>query len=215
MADIELRNKILDTIRSDEYNLDSLRLILQPASNFFGNRLFLDHVEKVVRIIVTDRNDDKHFDTEDLKLLGGDILSVTNLITSIMLLVGALPDTQLQYNPDATEELILKILVYIFVVMIPKETNKKWTLKEKEAVLDLTLTIYHLIRSSQVTRDIIRKVQEWFKTKGWCSCICGTLNAEDQAEAVVNKQMPKIEWKLKARMYEVRDKRTIMERVQA
>lgn len=210
MADIELRNKILDVIKSDEYNLDSLRLVLQPASNFFGNKMFLDNVERVVRIIVTDRNNDKRFDIDDLKLLGGDILSITNLITAIMLLIGALPDMQLTYNPDATEELIMKILVYIFVVMIPKETNKKWTLAEKEAVLDLTLTIYQLIRSSQVTRDIINKIKEWFKQKGWCACMCGTLSANEHAEAVVNKKMPKIEWKLKARVFEIRDKRAYM-----
>lgn len=207
MTDIELRNKILDVIREDNYSLDSLKLLLRPAADYFGNKLFLDHIERLVKIIVTDRNGDKTFDIEDLKLLGQDVMAITSLITAIMLVLGSLPTVQLQYRPDTTEELVFKILVYVFVVVVPKETGKVWTLTEKEAVLDLVLLTYQMIRSSQVTKDIIAKVANYFKQKGWCSCICGSaLPANEHAETVLEKQMPKVEWKLKGNVQNARDR---------
>lgn len=205
----KLRTSILEVIKDNNYDLNDLKEILSPVAEYFSDRSFLEHIEDIVSILTTDRNGDKNFTVDDLKFLKNDILAITSLVTSIMLVLGSLPGVELKYNGNVTEEVVFKILVYIMVVVIPKQTGSSWTLQEKESVLDLTLLIYKLVKSSNVTKDAINKVKEWFKSKGWCACMSAPLDPDE----VIEKRLPKQKRNLKSEVEYMQDIREINEKI--
>lgn len=205
MSDLEkLKRQIMNIIRDDNYDLSDLKEVLTPICTYVNNPLFQSNVDDIVKILIKDRDGNNKFTIDDLALLKNDILGITSLITAILLIISAIPELKLKYEAGLTEEIIFKILAYIFLVIIPKQTGHPWNLEEKEAVLNLSLLIYQLIKSSQITKDLINKIKEWFKSKGWCTCVSGT--KQEQNAAVLEKRLPQIKLELTHAMNNIREK---------
>jgi len=185
----ELKEQIMGVIKGNEYDVDDLREFLGPVYEFINAPNFVTHLKEIVEEILKDRDGNNQFNIDDLRLLGDDILGITTLVNAVLLVVGSLPEFKLKYQSRATEELVFKVFGFIFLVVIPKETGHPWTEEEKEKVVDLTLSIYNVIRSSQVTKELVDRIAKWFKKKGWCRCLCG---APDGKEEVVQAHMPQM-----------------------
>jgi len=198
----ELKDSILKVIGNNEYELEDLKEFLVPVLNYIDNQVFIENLTKIVNIILEDRDGNKEFSIKDLELLKEDVFGITNLISSILLILGSIPEFKLKYVGDETEKLIFKILLYIFMVVVPKETEADWDLDHKTKILDLILAIYQMIKSSQVTKDIIIKLKEWFKKKGWCKC----LQDNDTNEEIISKHLPSFESNLRSCIINHKDK---------
>jgi|LakMenEpi03Aug12_release.lakeMendotaPanAssembly.Ray.scaffolds.fasta_scaffold616269_1 hypothetical protein len=199
-----LKKRLVELLKSYDYDSDDIIRILRPISMCTNNELFQEKIEEIVSIVGQDRAGNNKFDINDLKLLSKDIIAVTSLITSILIVIAAIPDLKLSYDEGASEELIFKLLVYIFLVVLPNHTGTPWTLKEKIQVIDLILTIYQLIKSSQISKELFNKIIDWFKTKSLCSCINGSV--AEQKQTVLEKKLPYAKFELLYAMNNVRDK---------
>lgn len=205
MSNLEsLKQQILNAVSTNDYSIDNLKNILVPIGGYVDDSTFKQNMIDVVTIIIKDRDGNNKFTIDDLNLLGKDVIAITSLITSILLLITAIPNFKLQYNEGETEEIIFKLLAYIFLVIIPAQTGNPWTLEEKQSVINLTLLIYQLIKSSQVVQGLIAKVTEWFKSKNWCKCVSGS--SAQQKQDVLEKKLPIVKLELLHAMNNVRDK---------
>ena len=183
-----LKNSILDLIKDNDYTVDDIKSFIEPVTEYINAPTFLDHIGTIVEEILKDRDGNNNFTIDDIKLLGDDILGITALINGLILVIGALPEIQLKYEKGATEELMFKVISFIFLVVIPKETGNPWNEDQKVKVVDLILAIYQSIISSQVTKDIVANISKWFKKKGYCKCICG----EENKDEVFDEHIPQI-----------------------
>lgn len=174
----ELKTNIMKIIKDDTYDMEDLKNIIDPAGQYVDNPIFLSYVSEIVKVILEDRDGNDTFTIDDLDLLSRDVMGVTALINSILLVLATLPNVNLKYNEGATEDLILRVFAYVFLVVVPNKRGVTWTVEEKERVLDLIILIHQLIISSQVTKDLVKNVVAWFKKKGWCKC-GGTVNKEE------------------------------------
>lgn len=172
---LKLKNEIMELIKDDEYDLNDLKIFLGSMTKFTENTAFINNITLVTNELTKDRDGDNTFTIQDIKLLTNDIASITILVNGVLLAINALPDIKIKYNKGVTEELIFKIFVYIFLVIIPKQTGKRWEETEKEHVVDSLLLTYQLIISSQIIYDIANEVVSWFKD-GNCKCVCSNVN---------------------------------------
>lgn len=206
----ELKTKILDVIKDNHYSWDDVRDVLTPISIYTNNPTFKQHIDEVVKIMIKDRNGDSRFTIEDLTFLRKDVIAVTSLVTSILLIMSGIPQMKLEYKPEETEALIFKLLAYVFLVIIPKETGNDWTYEEKESVLDLSLLIYNLIKASHVAEQAFEKVQLWFQRNGWCKCLCGTHTKNE----VVEEHLPEVESELALAMDNIHEKEELVHKIE-
>ena len=151
MSNVEvLRASLLVLIKDDNFDIQKLKDILMPISDYTDNTLFKENISAIVAILTQDRDGNHKFTVDDLALLSKDIIGITSLVTSILLLIGAIPELKLQYNEGETEDLIFKLLAYIFLVIVPAKTEKPLTFEEKQAILNLAVLIYQMIKSFKV-----------------------------------------------------------------
>ena len=179
-----LKSRILNVIQNDNFSVQDLEKVLDPVGSFFTNPSFYSNVLDVVNIITKDRNGDNQFNMDDLTLLGNDMNAIMSLVGAIMLLLSTIPTVKIQYNKDATEELVFKVLSYIFLALVPKQIGKPLSLEEKTNILNIALSIYQIAKSSQVINDLIDKITAWFKSKGLCNCT----TSADHVDTVVTKK---------------------------
>ena len=207
MTDLDaLKQNILSVIKDDNYNINDLINLLGPISLCTSDPLFTSNIDSIVSIVTKDRDGNNKFTIDDLKLLTKDVIGVTSLITAILLVVNTIPNLKLQYKADDSEELIFKLLAYVFLVVVPKKTGHVWSYEEKVSVLDLTLLIYQLVKSSQLAQGLIQNVAAAFKTNRLCSC----LSTEDEKEVILEKNLSKAKIDLKHAMNNLRDKSVMM-----
>lgn len=179
-----LQNTLISLISKD-YEIKDLELILGPAAIYANNQIFNKYVKDIINIITKDRNGNQKFDIGDLELLSKDILGITALVTSILLILNTLPNVKFEYREGATEELVFKIIVYIFLVVLPRHTNIKLTLEEKMAILNLCLLVYTFLIESQIVKQLVKKVLNWAKLKCF-SCIA-------TGRGLLERKFPKLE----------------------
>ena len=109
----QLKLQILKIISNDNFDLETLLNILKPIPIFSDNIVFQEKINEIVSILIQDRDGNNIFTIDDLKLMSKDIMAITTLTSSIILILGMLPELDLQYEKGASEELIFKILIYI------------------------------------------------------------------------------------------------------
>jgi len=203
MSSIEtLKSQLLNVIKDDNFSIPQLENVLSPVGSFFTNPSFYNNVLDVVNVITKDRNGDNQFNMDDLTLLGSDVGAITSLVGAIMLLLASIPSVKLQYNATATEELVFKVLAYIFIVIVPKQIGTPLSYDEKTTVVNIALTVYQFAKSSQFINDLIDKITAWFKSKGMCNCT----TSADHADAVVTKNLPSFKLDLLHSMNSIREK---------
>lgn len=206
----DLKTKIEDLIKDDSYDMNDIVKIIDPAFSFIKDDLFAYNIRQVVGIITTDRNNDAKFTIKDLELLSKDPLAMTLLGTSFLLMVKAVPSLKAQFDKGALEELLFKISAYIFLVAIPKEIKHKWTQDEKTKIINIVMSIYMYIKTSDVTYKILGKIKVWFQTKGWRKlCLC----AKKDAKSTVIEKMPEIHSQLEVAMKNIQDKANMQHQI--
>ena len=197
-----LKKSLDEFIKKDTVSITELKEILAPVSKFVDSPVFIQNIGSIIDIIVTDRNGDKKFDILDLRLLGTDVMAISSLVSSILLVILSIPNLKIKYDEGATEELIFKILAYVFLILIPIKTDKKLTIDEKTFIVNLTLIIYDTIKSSGVVEDLFVKIKRQIKTK---KCyICFSVQPDPLA-----KNLPMSKLNLTANMNNLRDKAAI------
>lgn len=181
-----LKKSIYDLIENSESLESDILKLLDPISQYISDNNFAQNIDQIITIITLDRDDNHIFTINDIKLLSSDFKSITSLINCILLLIGGLPNLKLKYNNTVTEEIIFKLIAYIFLVIVPKKTNKNWSIEDKLQIVDFVLSIYNIIITSGILQQLIEKIKEYFKKKGWCKCVCGEIDKQQ----VIETQMP-------------------------
>ena len=205
----ELKTKILEIVKDNHYSWDDIKLILSPISIYVDNPSFKQNIDQVVHILTKDRDGNNVFSIDDIKLLSKDMNAITSLVTALFLIMAGIPQMKLEYSPDETEELVFKLLAYLFLVVIPKETRMELSYEDKESVIDLSLLIYNFVKSSQVVQQLVAKVQAWFQRKGWCKCLFGEVPKSE----VVDEHLPEVHQDLTNAVNNLREKGALMREI--
>ncbi len=203
----ELKQNIMNVIQLDDYKMEDLVQVLSPLADFLEQPVFKNNIDDIVSVVTKDRDGNQKFDMGDLQMMAKDIGAISSLITSLFLLIGAIPQIKLDYKPGDTEEIVFKVLAYVFLVIIPKQTGQQWTLEEKQQVVNITLSVYEMIKSSQLVQDLVNKVKKWLQSKGWCKCMVGGDNP------AVDDKLPKVKVALQDAMNNVRDKSALVKEI--
>lgn len=198
-----LKSKLEDLIKDDNYDINDIVTIIDPAFSFIKDELFAYNIRQMVSIITEDRDKNGKFTIKDLELLSKDPLAMTLLGTSFILVIKAVPTLKAEFNKGAFEELLFKISAYLFLVAIPKQINHKWTQDEKTKIINITMSIYTYIKTSDVTIKILNKIKDWFKAEGWrklCPCI------KKNAKIVAIDKISDLNTQMGIAMQNIRDK---------
>ena len=213
---IELGIELLELIKNDNYDVDDLKKILDPTGSFISNDKFMVYVNEIVDAILDDRDGDNRITFNDIKLIGEDLSIIASIIKGLLLIMNSIPTLKLKYDTGATEELLFKILVYIFLVVIPKEANLKWTVENKTELIKITLLIYETIKSTQIVKDLMAKVVKWVdKTSGvivtWLKKNSCRHNSDK--DEVIQEHLPQIKAKIRMNMLKMKQINKLENRV--
>ncbi len=165
----DLQTTLLTLINKNA-ELKDLEVLLGPAPIYANNELFSRYAKDIINIITKDRNGNQKFDIGDIELLSKDISGITALITSILLLVNTLPNVKFEYKEGQSEELVFKIIVYLFLVILPQHTNLQLSIEEKVTILNLCLLIYTFLIQSELVKYLTKKIATWVKLQ-FFSCM--------------------------------------------
>lgn len=199
----ELRNKLEEYIKKDKLTISDLKGLLTPVAQYVDAPIFNKNIVSVIDIIIMDRNQDKKFNIEDLRLLGRDVFAITSLVNIIMTIVLSIPDLKFKYSQGATEELIFKILVYVFLILIPTKTGRLLTLEEKRFIIDLTMIMYQTLQTSQITQNLISNIHTNIKLNKSSCCYMPDENPEQKK---LDKILPIEKLALMNHMNNIQDK---------
>ena len=155
----------LKNMIQEDFNLSHLEQLLSPAPFYTGNDIFKSHFKEIVQILTQDRDLDRKFTLNDLQLFVKDILAMTNFITIVLLILNSIPNIKIDYTEGETEQLVFKLLVYIFLVILPHYTNITFSTDEKMALYNIALLAYLSLIESQLLKKLVIKVSKWFKIK--------------------------------------------------
>jgi hypothetical protein len=159
----KLRAEIELIVRNDSVSIYDLKDVLSPVFDYIEYPAFAKTVNEIVDIVLEDRNGDGKFDIADLKMLSTDIRDIGNLIGLLVVLLQYIPKLKLKYQHEITELLVFKVLVYMFMVVIPEKANIVWSIDNKVKILDIITHIYKVITQSKLVKDIIERIIQWFK----------------------------------------------------
>lgn len=179
----DLHNSLKGLILGD-FNLSNLENLLSPIPFYTGNNIFSSNFTEIVKIVTQDRDLDKKFTVNDLLLFSKDILAMTTFITSVLLILNSIPNVKITYTEGETEQLIFKLIVYIFLVIVPNYTKLNFTSEEKIAVLNVCMLVYLSLIQSKLLKKLVIKVAKWFKNE-WKNCI--------NNESVLDQKMPELQ----------------------
>lgn len=177
---IALQQELKNLIQQD-FSLNNLEELLSPVPFYTNNHIFVSNFIEIAKIITQDRDANQKFTVNDLLLFSKDIIAMTTFITAILLILNSIPNIKITYTEGETEELIFKLIVYIFFVIVPKYTGLQFNQEEKNAVLNVSILAYLSLMNSQILKKLTLKVLGWFK-KQWATCC--------HKESVMDKKMP-------------------------
>jgi len=166
-----LTNSLIELVQTATHSVDDINKLLAPISGFFGNPDFMTGINRLVATIIQDRDGNNQFDMNDIKLLANDMDAIVALVNATVLTLSTIPNIGFSYNSAATEELIFKVLTYVFLVVVPKAANLDLTTDQKVFAINLVLGVYNIAKSSSVVQAVLDKIKSYFRTKGWCKCV--------------------------------------------
>lgn len=176
MADLKTE---LQKIINVDFNVNELIKIVNPAEMYVNNQSVRSQLIDIVRVITQDRDGDTKFTVNDLVLMTKDIVAMTSLITSLILIINSVPNMKIEYVEGETEELVFKLLIYIMFVIVPKQTGINFTPEEKEALLNVCILLYTFLLQSRLVSKIVNKVTGWIKKAASQYCTCVNESAVD------------------------------------
>ncbi len=185
----ELKKSIVNLITNEEDTIVNIKNILSPISEHINNPLISNNILEIVNIMITDRNNNKRIDINDLQLMVNDPFVVVQLVTSLLVVLMALPTLKITVNVAESEIVVLKLLIYILLVIIPKNTNVNWTFEEKKILLNLSLSVFQTMQSLEIIKIGITNFGKLVKNSKFCSCL--TVKTD-----VVEEQLPEVKMEL-------------------
>ena len=172
---------LLELIKDENYDIGDLSRITEPISSMITSKTFAKYLTELVTIITKDRNNDNKFTVKDIYALSTNIFAMGSLVKALVLILISLPKIEVTVENEAIEDLMLNLLVYIFLVVIPKETDMQWDGEEKRQILQAIVIIYESILSKSMVREGLEKISEWLNENidifGWIKTIltCGLI----------------------------------------
>src|SRR5476649_388079 len=112
-----LQQSISDCITADDYSEDTLMKLLSPVSDYAQNKLFIEYIQQIVDILITNPDGTVQFSIAHLTALSKDTVAITSLISNIFLAISSVPSLNLKYTSGDSEDIVFKMLVYIFLVV--------------------------------------------------------------------------------------------------
>lgn len=206
----DLKNTLNNLIDNSKGEVKDILNILYPISDYVNNSLFVENLDEIIKIIITDRNNDQVFTFEDVKLIGSDMVAISSLMNCVLTLIACLPTVNISKdNGDIIPILAFKIFTYVFLVLIPNKTKMDWTNEQKKAIVNIVLSIYNMLEMSGVIKNTIKKIRELFVRKGWCKCIC--TQSEEVKQQVLEKELPILKTNLDSHLYSFRSMKGIVQ----
>jgi hypothetical protein len=166
----DLQTSLQNLIQQQNFSLSSLETLLSPVPLYTNNTIFQTNITQIVQILTKDRDGNGQFTANDLILFSKDLVGITSLITSLLLILNSLPNITIHYSENDTEQLIFKLVVYVFLVIIPSQTKVNFTVEEKTGILNVCVMIYTMLIESGLAKKLAVKVLSWFKAE-WKTCL--------------------------------------------
>lgn len=166
-----LKNDLLKLIDGNDDTIVNLKNILMPISQCIDSPVIVENITEIVNIMTTDRNGDNQLDVEDLRLMVVDPFVIVHLVTSLILILTALPQLKITINVEESEIIILKLLMYVFLVIIPNKTGTTWKPENKIEIVKMSITLYNTMQSLQIVKTTINKIASYIKGNKYCSCL--------------------------------------------
>jgi len=209
-----LKEELYELVQKKEYEVSDILKLINPIDEFVNSELFMNNITKIVEILIKDRNGDNRFDLRDLEALSKDYISIADLIANIIMVISLIPTINLKYDSEATEELVLKIMVYIFLIIIPEKTELEWTVEDKQKLIDISFIIYSTFKTSQYIKDIVKEAVNWVKKQDWkailtCKCCRGS-----SQEQIQNDKILVLNEKLKISVQNVKGNEELKKRIE-
>jgi len=200
----DLITQLNEYIKKDNATVSDLKAILSPVSQYVDAPIFISNIGSILDIIMSDRNGDNKFDISDLTLLSHDPIALTSLVKSILMVIMSIPGIKFNYNSGTSEELIFKVLIYIFLVLIPTRLGRPLTSDEKQMIINIGSTIYQTLQTSQILQTLISSIENLFKNKK-CYCCCHVPD-QDPEQKKLDKHFPTEKIMLMNHMNNIRSK---------
>ena len=182
MSDINnLKVKLLNAV-NNRPDKDTFDTILSPISDYFtGSDFIISEVKDIIMIITKDRDFNNEFNIDDIKLIGENMVVVSNLISSVLLLLSKLPDVKIKYKENESEILVFKILSYIFLVLIPAITRTNFLPSDYNDIMGVIVSVYKTTESLGLVKALIDMVVGIAKNT---SCGCMPNKTESNHKAI-------------------------------
>lgn len=192
MSTITDLQSTLQTLISKPLDASVIETLLSPAPLYLQDPSVMSYIDTILKILLQDRNGNNTVDIEDLLLLAKDMNAIIALVTAIVLLISNLPHVTIDYKAEDSELFIYKILVYIFLKVMPEKLNIPLTEEQLQSLLNLCNLIYAFLVESGMLKSIFEKIAGWAKDAfGKCfACMRSD-------KSVVAQKMPKLLVQLK------------------
>jgi hypothetical protein len=187
MSDIEkLKQSLFTIVEKSECNFSDIVNILEPFADYISNSQFGENMHKILEIILMYNSEAHPFSFSDIQLLSSDIAALTSLLNCTLAVIASLPEVTLTSTCKFTQDMLFKILTYVFLVLLPSKLNLSWSIQQKTTIINMVLSVYNMFVSSGLAKSILDKIHKLFVQKGWCKCIC---KGEDKVK-VLEKNFP-------------------------
>lgn len=177
-----LYSQLQKLVSTDGYSVSDFMDILEPIDLYTNNPAFDSGIQTIVSSLVKDRDGDSKFTVNDLKILSSDIPAMTSLISSLILTLSSVPELHIKdLSEQDVAEILFKTLVYVFLVVVPKQTGIKFTAEERSALLDLCVVIWNLALSSKALKNILKFIKK--QASKLCACLRAQFNPSEEISA--------------------------------
>jgi hypothetical protein len=168
---------------SGHMDLDFVYVQLNNISKLVGNKEFINDTIKIVNTIL-DRDENGIFDNNDVLLLKKIFetkeyrgLYIFNfcleLFNAVLIAIGKVEKPMLNYDKESLEGIFFGIMIYILFKFGPTD-------EYKHDMVDILICIYETLTVLDNSLQLTNNIKNLFKTKGICSCLCGSSEIQKQ-----------------------------------
>lgn len=154
---------ILSNIITTNNNNKNLKDILMPSCDICANKYFINNIETILKCLTVDK---KTF-LQDICLLSENLLCISHLLTYIILLLHN--KKQITHKDLVTDEVIYKILYYIFLIILPELLGVTLTKDEQNVIIEIVAVLCNIIKSNELVQNSFNKIKEWLNNN---NCFC-------------------------------------------
>jgi len=211
---VRLKTSIEDTIKYDSFSSSDLINVLTPISSYISSTAVYTSMNDIVGILLTDKNKQLRFEMADIHLFGNSEIAIIALSHALINAISGVVGNKLTYVPTNSELLVFKMVVYCFMIVIPRGIGRRLTIEEKSVLLITALSIYDTLITSQTLPNIYSNVQSYMKQqlksdKIACSCNTPSITPEDIAYSKKNL----IHLELKGQMHVIQDQNDLAAKI--